>query len=443
MKGIRTKLTLPLLTLLSLLFAISVPCAFAQESNPLDSNRPSEEAVPAQLAGEALVAYLNSQLELLDSPEFRTRQLAESRLQQYPEAAIELIAKSAPIASLNSASQQISLLDYFHSHPNTEIKSHAYNTLKGLSLTKTTALASLAASSIKGIEDDLERQAFDILTHAGADIGYLDININGSKSSIRSDVLGVEINSDRFTGTVDTLSWIRYLKSIKIVSLEGKCVTAEALALVAQMAGVNKILLRGTYIRPGYYETQLRPSDLLVLRNVPEIQHFEIKYMSIDDSFVPALCQLPITESLRLFGTNISEEGKDTIAQQLDGLEIYRGKGGFLGIGSLPTGQVQVTQVQERSAAQNAGIQERDIILEIEGTPIKNFAGLRATLANYGPSELLLIKLRRANPQYTVWLRNQRRLELNPDFNSDLNPEPKPIEYFEHLLFVVLNEQAN
>jgi PDZ domain len=405
MEGIRSKLTILELALLMLIYAAFGSSAIGQDPPNTLTGAELPAAPTAELTGEALSKHLAAQLDLLDSPEFRARELAAFRLEQHPNTTIQLIAKSAPQASLNSASLQIALLDRFLSHPDTLIKTYAYDTLKDFSLTKTTALASLAASSVKAIEDDFERQAFEILTNAGADIGYLDLNINGSKLN-RSD-LGVEISVNKFTGDSNTLTWLRYLKSVKIVSLEGEFASAEALTLVAQMAGVKKILLRGTYVRPGYYETKLKPSDLLVLKSLPEIQHFEMKYMSIDDSFVPSLCQLPLTESLRLFGTAISEQGKFEIAQQLDGLEIYRGGGGFLGIGSAPTGPVKVTQVTEDSAAKNAGIEDGDIILEIQGTPIKNFAGLRATLAN------------------------QRTLGS------------KQVEYFEHQLFVVLNEQTN
>ena len=412
MEGTRIKPNFSNLAWFTLVCVLALTRATAQQPAP-------------ELNGEALNARLQTLLELLDSPDYRDRELASWRLQQHPTAAINLIARSAPNASVNSASQQIALLDLFLSHSDTVIKTAAYDTLKSFSLTKTTALASMAASSVKVIEDAFERQAFAILTHAGANIGYLDININGgnvSKRFARDDLLGIEIKADTYKGSPEALSWIRYLKSAKIVSLEGKYASPEMLTLVAQMAGVKKILLRGTYVRPGVYESKLKPEDLLILKQLPEIEHFEIKYMSIDDSFVPALCQLPITESLRLFGTAITERGKQELVDQLDGLEIYRGNGGFLGIGSNGLGAVLVTTVQDKSAAENAGIQLGDTITEIQGDPIKNFADLRRTIAKYSPNEMLLIKLKRPISQ---------------------DPRAPAQGYFELQLFAVLNEQAN
>ena len=375
---------------------------------------------PEKLTAEALRAHLKVQLDLLDSPEFRTRELASWRLRQYPAAAIDLIESAAPDASINSASQQVVILDLFLSHSDTAIKTAAYDTLKRFSLTKTTALASLAASSVKGIEDEFERQAYEILTHAGANVGYLDINNYGTagKAYTKEDLIGVEIKDGVYTGSREALTWIRHLKSARIVSLEGEFASPEILALVAQMPEVKKILLRGKYIRPGVYETKLKPADLLILNQLEEIKHFEIRYMSIDDSFVSAICQLPITETLRLFGTAITERGKNEIAQKLDDVSIYRGNGGFLGIGSQVLRPVVVNTVQPNSAAQKAGIREGDTITEIQGESIRDFAGLRETIAKYSPNEMLLIKLQRPKE----------------------NGQPG---FFEQQYFVVLNEQQN
>lgn len=414
MEGIRKNAQIPIAVLAGLIFAGLEICVCAQ-----DSEKSGDSSATASLSGEALTAYLSAQIALLDSPEFRTRELAKSRLLQYPHATIPIITRTVPNTSLNAAAQQIEILDRFLSYSDDEIKTYAYEVLKSFSQSQTTAIGSLAVSSVKGIEDDFERQAFELLTNAGASVGYLNININGSRILDKNELMGIEIKPDEFTGDAETLNWMRYLKSARVVSLEGDFACAETLTLVAQMPNVKKILLRGTYRKPGVYDTKLKPSDLLILKSLPEIEHFEVKYMSIDDSFVPVLCQLPITESLRLFGTGITEMGKQEIAKKLDGLEIYRGGGGFLGITSSQLGQVVVSDVQTNSAAANAGIQPHDIILEIDGKPIKNFPALRATLANYMPNEMLVMKIKRRNPPTST------------------------IEFAEYQLFVVLNEQAN
>ena len=228
-------------------------------------------------------------------------------------------------------------------------------------------------------------KAFEILTHVGASIGHLDLSINGAQSEMfSSNYLSLEIKSDVFRGDAQSLTWIRYLKSVEVVSLEGPIVSAELLGIVAQMPGVKKVLIS---------EATLTPDDLLPLKEIAELQHLELTYMPVTDEFVPALCQLPLTQSLRLYGTDVTEKGEEELTRLLDGLEIYRSNGGFLGIASPATGEVVVTKVVRESAAHKAGIQLQDKIVEIQDKPIKNFTALRATLADYRPDEPVQVKV--------------------------------------------------
>lgn len=343
------------------------------------------KGVKKVLKGAALRDYVREQLKLLDSSSFRERQLARFRIEQHPYTAILAILDSAPTATVNSATQQIDLLDAFSTHPDIAISSAAYDVLKDFSQRRGTALASIAENSIEAIEGANELKAFEVLTHAGASVGYLDISINGAQSGVySSNFLSLEIKSDAFRGPPESLNWIRYLKSVEVVSLEGPIVSSELLTLVAQMPGVKKILIS---------DATLTPDDLLPLKSLSEIQHLELTYMPVTDDFVPMLCQLPLTQSLRLYGTEVTEGGEQELERLLDGLEIYRSNGGFLGIASPSTGEVVVTKVVTNSAAHQAGIRLQDKITEIEGQPIKNFTALRETLAKFGPEEIVQVKV--------------------------------------------------
>jgi hypothetical protein len=388
---------------------LSTSIARGQETNANAAPLPAENAaLPSgtaqRLNGEALQDHLRAQIVLLDSPDFRVRELAYWRIEQYPAAAIAEIAQTAPSATVNAAALQVDLLDGFSNHPDSAISAAAYDVLKQLSLAKGTSLASLAGKSIGAIEGVNELKAFEILTHAGANIGNLNLSINGSQSEMFSaNFLSIEIKSANFNGDSQALTWIRYLKSLEVVSLEGAVVTPQLLALVAQMPGVKKILLRSA---------RITPDDLLVLKRLPEIQHLELNYMPITDQFIPALCQLPLSQSLRLFGTDLTADGKAELAQRLDGLEIYRGEGGFLGIASPPTGEVIVTRVVPGSAAAEAGIQLNDIISDIQGVPIKNFGELRENLAKFAPDENIRVKVRRPVLDPATGKRMRKEIEL-------------------------------
>jgi len=340
---------------------------------------------PKRLMGAALAQHIKAQLLMLDSPSFRERQLARYRIEQYPYSAIVAIVAAAPKASIDAAVQQISLLDTFSTNPDIAISSAAYDVLKQFSLIKGTALAALAEKSIRAIENANEMKAFEILTHLGANIGHLDLSINGAQSDgISANVISLEIKTDAYRGDDQSLTWIRYLRSVEVVSVSGPIVSADLLSLVAQMPNVKKVLIE---------DATLQPKELLPLKSIAELQHLELTYMPVTDEFVPVLCQLPLTQSLRLYGTGVTTRGEAELARKLEGLEIYRSDGGFLGIASPATGEVQVTKVVPGSAAAKAGIRLNDRITEIEDKPIKNFTALRATLADFAPDEPVQVKV--------------------------------------------------
>ncbi len=356
------------------------------------ANRDSIAASPAQatqrperLTGEALRAHIAEQLDLLDSPSFRERQLARYRIEQYPYSAIGAIVAAAPTASIDVAAQQVALLDAFSANPDIAVSSAAFDVLKQFSLNKGTALGGLAEKSIRAIENANEMKAFEILTHLGANVGHLDLSVNGAQlEGISSNEISLEIRSETFRGDDQSLAWIRYLKSVEVVSLSGPIVSADLLTLVAQMPNVKKILIE---------DATLQPEELLPLKTLGELQHLELTYMPVTDAIVPVLCQLPLTQSLRLYGTEITDRGEEELALKLEGLEIYRSKGGFLGIASPASGEVHVTKVVPGSAAAKAGIRLNDKITEIEDKPIKNFTALRSTLADFAPDEPVQVKV--------------------------------------------------
>lgn len=358
----------------------------AQQPAAQDSSAQApEQRSPKRLTGRALREHIADQLQLLESPSYRERELARYRIQQYPYAAIVAIVEAAPKVSIDTAAQYVNLLDTFSTNPDVAISSAAYDVLKQFSLAKGTALAGLANNSTRAIENVNELKAYEILTHLGANIGYLNLSVNGAQTEgFSSNFISLEIRSELYGGDDSSLTWIRYLRSVEVVALSGPIVSAELLNLVAQMPNVKKVLIE---------DAALQPEELLPLRSVAELQHLELNYMPAGDEFVPVLCQLPLTQSLRLYGTSITGRGEEVLAKKLEGLEIYRSNGGFLGIASPAVGEVVVTRVVPGSAAANAGIRLNDRITEIEDKPIKNFSALRSTLANYSPEEPVQVKV--------------------------------------------------
>jgi len=87
---------------------------------------------------------------------------------------------------------------------------------------------------------------------------------------------------------------------------------------------------------------------------------------------------------------------------------------------------VYVGGVPENGAAKNAGIKEKDVIIQVEGEPIKNTAQLQEKISQYRPGDAVKVVVIRDNEkkQFTVTLRNKNGdTEIVRDINSALGAE--------------------
>jgi PDZ domain len=325
-------------------------------------------------------------LKALESPDFRTRIAARQQLKTWPMFAISAIERDLLTARVDVATQEIELLDYFANLPDLETSTRAFDALQIVAERKVTNLSSLASKCIEAIEEAKEKQAIELLSFADVRIGQLAVSLNGSTNG---EGFAVEIESSSFKGDRQVFQWLQYLRSIDIVSVDGPFqIDRPMMAAIAKMPRLSKIRFRNVQFDPGC---------LTELRKVDSLKHLELMYVNLGDESIPTLCELPIDESLRLFGTQITTEGQRLIRSRLDGLDIYIGAGGFLGITSGDVGEVRVGQLVQDGAAEKAGIMPEDVILQIDDEPIKNFPALRSLLANFPVGREINVTIRRGS----------------------------------------------
>lgn len=130
---------------------------------------------------------------------------------------------------------------------------------------------------------------------------------------------------------------------------------------VLSMPALKRLVLKGPAIT-----TEM----LQVIFDVRELEHLEVIYAPIDDSSIETLVDLPLVGSLRLFGTKITRDGATRLKKDLDGLDVYVGRGGFLGVQTSQS-DLRVSRVVSGSGAELGGIIEYDVITHINGKPIK------------------------------------------------------------------------
>jgi serine protease Do len=77
---------------------------------------------------------------------------------------------------------------------------------------------------------------------------------------------------------------------------------------------------------------------------------------------------------------------------------------GFLGVGSedAPGGGVRVKKVGRESPAEKAGIEAGDVLVELNGKPIKDKAGFKKALAEMAAGDKVKLKLRRGGKELEI-----------------------------------------
>lgn len=359
---------------LSLLLVLPVLC-WAQDDTSLQSSPRS----------------LEHQVGQLDSPSYRARQLAQWKLGQNPEEAIPLLRSAIVGAGHNAGAQMIDLLTEFALSQNVTLSIEALEILRSTS-GRINSVGKMAENALSAIAYLQEEQAIEILLHHGAIIGPREFSLHGQLAPAQMNEDALYIN-DSFTGNEETIRWIPFLKSIETVCLEGPKIDASLLELVVQMSGLRNIKLKSVRLTMG---------DLRVLHQLTDLQHLGLVYVNVDDSDVDALGELPVSSTMKLYGTKITAQGFERLQQQMEDVDFYFGRGGFLGVSPVILSGTQINTVTQDSAAHLAGIVRGDIITEINGVQVKTFAELRGVLGEYGAGETIEIKLIRRGLEMTV-----------------------------------------
>lgn len=337
--------------------------------------------------GEPTVEKLQEQIQNLKNPSYRTRQLAIWYLEQYPKRALPLLRAAGKTTDLNIGAEIVGMLSTQAMVTDMDISVEAHEALKEIAggTQSVTAVSQLAIDALAGIADRQEVLALQALIDLNVEIGDLRLNINGSMQNElggRSMIVHVK---DDFQGRDEHLRMFRFLRSVDSAYLEGPAISEKMLREVLAMPGLKRLVLKGPAINNAMLQG---------IFDVRELEHLELVYAPVDDQALETLVDLPLVGSLRLFGTKISRDGGTRLKEDLDGLEIYIARGGFLGVQTSQS-DLRVSKVVRGSGAEKAGIIENDIITRVNKKPIKIFDQLKAELANFAPGEKVEVEVDR------------------------------------------------
>jgi membrane-associated protease RseP (regulator of RpoE activity) len=140
------------------------------------------------------------------------------------------------------------------------------------------------------------------------------------------------------------------------------------------MPDLRTILMRDATIRDDIFTP---------LSELSRIDELEFRYIPLTVEDAAKIAQLPIRNSLGLWGTGMPLSGAQQLRESFPGLSLVYKQGGFLGIsGHDFTDRCQITMVTIPSAASDAGLQAGDIITQIDDAPIATFQDLQLQIGS-------------------------------------------------------------
>ncbi len=326
---------------------------------------------------------VRQQIKLLNNPSYRVRQTARFVVEHHPIASLEVIREDIDNVDTVVGLQLVDLVSGLAMHSDLTISASAIELLREIA-NDVTGIGRSALNCLSSIADLQEEKAVEILRQNGAYIGPQNFSINGKEIDVTQQRLSLVID-DQFTGTDEDFKWIRFLKSVQVVYLRGNKITSEAI-----IASSTLKQLRGLKLR----SCEVSREQLMLFSDLLSLEQFGLSYMDVDDSFLPAIEQLPIGDSIRLYGTKITQEGRDRLAKSFQGVEVFRGSGGFLGISSSSNSTI-VGRVNVNSAAALAGIRMRDRILAINSVEVTTFDELRRELGHHEAGDTIEVTVER------------------------------------------------
>ncbi|WP_165701315.1 PDZ domain-containing protein [Crateriforma conspicua] len=320
-------------------------------------------------------------IEQLASDSYSRRQRSSVILEKAGNEAISALAEATKSGDFEVITRAIRILQRLAVRQSIEDEGGAVEELTRIAADSVGSRGVVARDALSNIVSMRSDQAYEALNEAGVFIGQSTFVPTSPRmmALIRID--------DAWNGDVDVLRWLRWIRDIDTVVLNDKACRDDVLIHVSRMPALTNVQLNnGDLSRRG----------LESLTNLQQIRVLIFNYVQFDQQPTDTIVRLPLVESLRMFGTNLDSEGAETIRDTFPGVLMEITKGAFLGVQSDMTAtECRIQSVISGGAAEKAGLIAGDVIVELNGKPIKDFFDLKDEIAKADIREEIEIKVRR------------------------------------------------
>ncbi|MFO1063508.1 MAG: PDZ domain-containing protein [Pirellulales bacterium] len=360
---------------------------FPPSSSRLSNSRTTPTTDARQSAAGPAID-MAEEVNQLSSLHFRRRELARWRLKSDPVASLAALSKSVAAADVQQSDEIISLLSDFATLSDPNVSVEATNLLAKLAAGRSsiTTLSFLAKDAESALIERQETLALAKLSDMHLRMGPLQLHVNGVVQNLTT-ISSISLHiTDSFNGTDDDMRLLQFLRSVDTVYVERTNIPDTLLKSIAAMPKLKRLVFRG----PG-----IQNRHLIQLKDMHDIEHFELAYTDITDAAIPAIEMLPVTQSMQILGTKITQSAGEKLVSDLEDLSVTFSRGGFLGISPETADGLRVGKVVRGTAADLGGIQAGDLLTHVDSVPIKTFTQLRQQLAKHAAGETVMIQLDR------------------------------------------------
>jgi hypothetical protein len=142
--------------------------------------------------------------------------------------------------------------------------------------------------------------------------------------------------------------------------------------------------------------------DLQCLTKLRDHHYFRIEGTAVGDDEVQVFAGMDGLALLQIWKTKVTPTAVDAIKDRQPKAVIYVRRNALLGIqGASHEKGVLVTESRPNTGAANGGILKDDVIMLLDGKPVKDFDRLTAQIAQYEPGEEIEVTLLRGDQELT------------------------------------------
>lgn len=335
-------------------------------------------AAQAEPTAEQIRAWVDN----LSDSNYSKRDIATKQLVSVGNAAIKPLMAALAEQGLEVTTRGVYVLQQLAVGGDEKTEEAARQALMQIAAPRITASARHARDALERLDSLRQQRAMQELKLLGAlvDREHLELALPiGS-------VFRVEFNED-WTGGLEGLRWLRYLRDVEQISFVGEQVTDEWLKYLEGLPRVLVVKIK---------RAKITEAGLASLQEVERLQFLKLLYLPIGDGSIKHLAQCKRVVSIHIFGSKMTAAGERELREAM-AAKIDRRKGAFLGISVPASDQLmwEVEGVTRGSSAARAGLEPGDTILTYDGKPVGDFGSLQSLIAQNDVGDTVVVKIRR------------------------------------------------